>query len=178
MARAFTVWVFQNNSTHVLAILTMLYIAQASEPPISAPPRSLSPAAEYGLLGVLVFAAVPVVAKAAKEMFGWFRTKDEAEAHLTNTLIQDLRETNRSLGQQQNSILLDLKGIQEQTSKTIEKLEHSLTVMTARYDQESQALKRDSTLMLVEVREQLILIKGQTEAIHRRMDEAEEKEKI
>lgn len=154
----------------------MLYIAQSSEPPISTP-RSLPPAAEYGLLGVLIFAALPVVAKAGKELLGWFKSKDEAESHLTNTLIQDLRETNRSLGLQQNSILLDLKGIQEQTSKTIDKLERSLTVMTARYDQEAQAQKRDSTMMLVEVREQLILIKGQTEALHRRMDEMEEKEK-
>ncbi len=116
--------------------------------------------------------AIAVLMFIVREAVSFFKKKDEEDSQLTNTLIQDLRNTNQGLLQKQIDILVELRESQENESGSLTRMEKAIREMMVQYQAEAQVQKRDSTLMLVEVREQLTVIRLQLDALHKRLDKA------
>ncbi|OLP19811.1 hypothetical protein BST81_03515 [Leptolyngbya sp. 'hensonii'] len=123
-------------------------IAQAQQSPPVTPPS----VQDFAYGGVTVAALVWI----AKQAVGWIVNKDKAESDLTRTLIDDLRTIQQT---QATATRTGLDGL----SASVDRLRNSVS-------EEVQLTLKDQTRIYIQLSENLVELKRETAALHRRMD--------
>lgn len=112
-------------------------------PPPVAPPAGLT---EWGVLGAIVFFVV-------KEGVVFLKQKDSKEADLTNSLIADIRNTNK-----------ELREFLERDAKSSDRVMDALL-------RTEQKLSRNQTEIMIDNRENLARLTAMVAALHNRFDQ-------
>jgi hypothetical protein len=131
-----------------------------SQPSIVA--ASLPPIGDWGTsLALLIMAAV--------YLWKAFEKKEEKEAKLTETLIEDLRVASREATARQTKILEEMQSSQLSQQKIIQGLADTTQSL---FVNEQQG-RRDSAIVLVELRQlqdQIVIVGEKINALHSRLD--------
>lgn len=134
-------------------------IGQASTSPPTVP-LTPSPLIEGSLIAAVVVYLI-------KEGVSFFKKKDEDEAKLTATLIQDLRTSHREQLQQQVELLIELRASHQQIAQAVEKMSTAIGQINVK-NQQSSKLIGEILMLLREHSKQFVLIQERIIAIQKR----------
>jgi hypothetical protein len=152
-----------------------VFIAATSQPthsPTIATPQSLT---DWGV-------AIAVLLWGGRKLLEMWQESQEKTAKLNDSLIDDLRAKEKQFVQEQGDVLKEVALLQKHFLSELKALHSATTELNAGYQMNLSQMRRETAVVVMEVREshkaiadELTLINNRCNAIHRRLDETESK---